>query len=336
MKNQKSTNYKPCLPAGRLQTTNSELRKDYFLNRFVLITPGRAKRPRDIEEKTVITKDKMCQFCPENIDLKNIIDTISGRRDSEVSPSRPHSHSWKTLSIGNIFPAVTLNNPRAYGKQEVIIDTPKHNINLGELSITEIENVLKMFARRTQEIAKNKKIEYILCFKNQGSKAGASIAHAHSQIFATSLIPPDVAEENYYAQLFEKENHLCPYCQIIKQELKSPRKIWGDKNIVAIAPYASQFHYEAWLLPKRHLDNIALLNMGEIKSLAVALQKILHKLDQADISYNLFLHNIIRETNQHLYIKIQPRDSVWAGVELGSGLVINSVSPEEASLFYKS
>jgi UDPglucose--hexose-1-phosphate uridylyltransferase len=303
---------------------SSEIRKDYFLNRFVLITPRRALRPRDIKEQTLIAKEEKCIFCPENIDKQNIEDKIA------------RGKNWQVLAINNIFPAVTLDNPRAYGKQEVIIDTPKHNIALGELSLNEIENVLKMFVRRTIQIARNKKIDYILCFKNQGSKAGASISHAHSQIFATNITPPDVAEENYFAQLYQRENNTCPYCQIIKQELKSPRKIWADKNVAAFAPYASQFHYEAWIFPKRHLDNISLLKGIGLRSLATALKKILIKLDRENLSYNFFLHNIISEKNQHLYIKVQPRDSVWAGVELGSGLVINSVPPEEAALFYKS
>jgi len=302
---------------------SSEIRKDYFLNRFVLITPSRAMRPRDIEEKTVVTKDADCQFCPESIDPKKIIDKIGS------------SKKWQTIALKNIFPAVTLDNPRACGTQEVIVDTPKHDINLGELSVSEIENVLKMFARRTAVLAKNKNLEYILCFKNQGSKAGASILHAHSQIFATAITPADVEEENFCAQLYEKENHACPYCQIIKQELKSPRKIWADKNVTAFAPYASQFHYEAWVFPRRHVDNISLLKSIEIHSLALALKKILSKLDRQKISYNFFLHNLVSEKNQHFYIKIQPRDSIWAGVELGSGLVINSVPPEEAAGFYK-
>ncbi|MDD4333328.1 MAG: DUF4931 domain-containing protein [Patescibacteria group bacterium] len=330
MKNLKAKNL-PALPTGqaggrqgsKLKPMYSEIRKDYFLNQFVIITPSRAKRPRDIKEETFLNKDAKCQFCPENIPPKNIIDKIGKGK------------SWEIASLKNIFPAVTLNNPRAYGTQEVIIETPEHNIELSDLSENKILKLIEMYARRTREIAKNKKIDYILCFKNQGSKSGASIAHAHSQVFATAIIPPDIAEENYWTELYQKENHICPYCQIIKQELKSPRKIWADKNIIAFTPYASQFHYEAWIFPRRHLDNITLLNKPELKSFAHALKLILTKLKTLDLSFNYFLHNVISDNNQHLYLKIQPRDSIWAGVELGSGLVINSVPPEEAAQFYR-
>jgi hypothetical protein len=74
---------------------------------------------------------------------------------------------------------------------------------------------------------------------------------------------------------------------------------------------------------------------GELKSFAKALKIITTKLQALNVDYNFFLHNVISNTAQHFYIKVQPRDSVWAGVELGSGLVINSISPEVAAKYYR-
>ncbi|MCG2701089.1 galactose-1-phosphate uridylyltransferase [Candidatus Parcubacteria bacterium] len=301
----------------------SEIRKAYLLNKYVIITPGRLKRPRDIKEQTIIERTRPCPFCVENIDKKNIVDKINS------------GNNWQVLSIKNIFPAVTLDNEKAYGSQEVIIESPDHNKELADLSEQEIRQVLEMYSRRTQDIAKNKKIDYILCFKNQGSKAGASIIHSHSQIFATEILPPEIHEEMGLAQNYKIKHGVCPYCDIIKKEMKSKRKIFEDKNIAAFTPYASEYHYEAWIFPKRHIDNITLLNEEEAKSFAKALKKILTKLKNLDLSFNYFLHNAVSNKDQHLYLKIQPRDSVWAGVELGSGLVINSIPPEEAAKYFR-
>lgn len=306
--------------------TKSEIRKSYFLNTYVIITPSRALRPRDVKEETVVARAKMCVFCPENIDKNNIIYKIKKRGQK----------TWQVLCLGNVFPAVTLNNPKAYGKQEVIIDTPNHNIELGQLHVNDIELVLKMYAIRTEAISKIDKINYILCFKNQGSKAGASIAHAHSQVFATHIVPPQVHEELGFAHSYLLEHGVCAYCDVIKTEIKSPRVIFNDKYVAAFAPYASQYHYEAWIIPKRHIDNIALLNKSEYKSLAKALKIILFKLHKIGLSYNFYLDQVVSDTDQHIYIKVQPRDSVWAGVELGSGLVINSIPPEDAAKYYRS
>jgi UDPglucose--hexose-1-phosphate uridylyltransferase len=105
--------------------------------------------------------------------------------------------------------------------------------------------------------------------------------------------------------------------------------------MLCFAPYASEYHYEAWIFPRRHVDNITLLTKAEFSSLTHCLKIILNKMQELNLSFNLFLHNVISDKDQHFYIKIQPRDSVWAGVELGSGLVINSVPPEEAAKFYR-
>jgi UDPglucose--hexose-1-phosphate uridylyltransferase len=301
----------------------SEIRKAYLLNKYVIITPGRALRPRDIKEQTIIERTSKCPFCPENIDKANVVDTIKRSGENKV------------IALNNIFPAVSPDNEKAYGVQEVIVEMPSHNKELADLSVDEITDVLLMYSRRTGAISQNKKIDYILCLKNQGSKAGASIVHSHSQIFATNLLPPDIHEELSLAQSYRSEHKTCPYCDTIIKEMKSERKIFEDKNIAAFTPYASEYHYEAWIFTKRHLDNITKLNEAELKSFAKALKIILVKLQDLDMPFNFFMHQVISNRDQHFYLKIQPRDSVWAGIELGSGLVINSVPPELAAAFYR-
>ncbi|MFH0819419.1 MAG: DUF4931 domain-containing protein [bacterium] len=302
----------------------SEIRKSYFLNKYVIITPSRARRPRDIHEKTMVERTKPCVFCPENVEKDILVKQYGGKGDA-----------WDVLVLKNKYPAVTLNNKLAYGTQEVIVETPTHGIELGELSLKQIEKMLRVYAERTEAISKIKNIEYILIFKNNGSKAGASILHTHSQIFATDILPPDVYEELKLAKEYKLKNRTCAYCDIIKREIKGPRKIYADKYITAFTPYASEFHYESWIFTKRHLDNITRLNAAEFKSFAKVLRGILLKLHLLDLSYNFFMHQIISDNDQHFYLKIQPRDSMWAGIELGSGIVINSVSPEEAAAYYR-
>ena len=95
------------------------------------------------------------------------------------------------------------------------------------------------------------------------------------------------------------------------------------------------FNYEIWIMPLRHLDNITDLNKEERKSWAKILKHILKKIGLLNLSYNFYFHQVINDEDQHLYMKIVPRGSVWAGVEIGSGLIINPIEPEEAAKFYK-
>ncbi|TSD05439.1 MAG: UDPglucose--hexose-1-phosphate uridylyltransferase [Parcubacteria group bacterium Athens0714_12] len=301
----------------------SEIRKDYFLNKYVIITPQRAKRPRDLKEESILEPKVPCPFCEEGVEKELLIKTYNGGKN------------FLAKVLRNKFPVVIEDNSEAYGKQEVIIETPKHGLEFADLSISQIKRIVEVYIDRTKVIGNDKKIEYILVFKNDGGKAGASIFHAHSQIFASQVLPPDVLSELQQMHNYQTEKGACPYCEIIKKEEKSPRKIFSNKEVVAFCPYASAFHYEAWIFPRRHLDNITSLNKKEITGFAEALKKILVKLNSLDISYNFFLHQVIKDTDQHFYLKIQPRDSIWGGVELGSGMVVNSVLPEKAAKFYR-
>jgi len=300
----------------------SEIRKHYFLNKYVIITPSRAKRPRDVQEQSVINKTDSCVLCPNQIEKKLILDYVGGKKN------------WDVMVLKNKYPAVTLSNKKAYGTQEVIIETPEHGVEMSEFSVKKIEQVIDIYSKRTSKLSENKNLDYILVFKNNGSKAGASLHHSHSQIFATKILPPDVFNELVLAQQYKAAHDSCPYCDIIKQESKTKRKIFEDGQVIAFTPYASEYHYEVWIFTKRHLDNITKINSKEKKSFAMAVKKILTKLHSVNLPYNFSLHQIISNTDQHFYLKIQPRDSIWAGVEMNTGVIINSVPPEEAAKFY--
>ena len=69
--------------------------------------------------------------------------------------------------------------------------------------------------------------------------------------------------------------------------------------------------------------------------LASMMKKILLKLKEINHSYNFFLHYSPEGEDLHFNIEICPRRAIWAGFELSSGEIINSVSPEDAAKFYR-
>lgn len=302
---------------------HSEIRKHYFLDKYVIITPGRAKRPRGTIAKAVIVPERTCPFCPKNIEKKLVVKAY------------PSLKNWQYLALKNKYPVVTLDNLKAYGQHEVIVDTPDHLKDPSQFSLKEIIGLFKVYKDRTRELSKIKNIEYILIFKNEGGKAGATLIHAHSQVFASKILPPDVVEEQAAARKYKAEKGICPYCQILKKEEKGPRRVFSNQEIVAFCPYASEYHYEIWLLPRRHVDNILDLTKKETISFAKVLKRILIKLFTLNLEYNFFLHQIVHDPDQHFYLKIQPRESIWAGIELGSGIIVNSILPEKAAEFYR-
>lgn len=303
----------------------SEIRRDYIHNRTVIVAPNRAKRPHNFEAHVppAATPKATCPFCPEKIDKVQPLDVVGG-----MNP-------WRAKSIRNIFPVVTTENPKAYGQQEVIIETPQHGVEFAELSVDHIASVLQLYQRRTVALAKNQKLNYILIFKNNGGRAGASIDHAHSQIFASEVLPPHIYDKLRRAQEYTIQKGSCYYCEMIAKERKGLRRIWENRSMVAIAPYASTYNYEAWILARTHFDNITELGGREITDLAELLKKLLVKVNELQLPYNLYLHQVAKYRDEHFYLRIAPRRDIWAGVELGARLIINTVPPEDAAKFYR-
>jgi len=64
-------------------------------------------------------------------------------------------------------------------------------------------------------------------------------------------------------------------------------------------------------------------------------KSVLVKLKEANDSYNFFIHYSPKNEDLHLHIEICPRIAVWGGFELGTGMIINSVMPEDAAKFYR-
>jgi len=302
----------------------SEIRKHYFLDRFTIISPTRSLRPQKVcKVMTEEERKQTCFFCPK-LNKEKPIYQVSDKKGN-----------WEVKVVENKFPALMLKNPKAYGKQEIVIDTPKHNMEINELSEEHIIKILDTYIQRNKELSKLNGIKYVLIFKNEGGRAGASIPHSHSQIIALPMVPPLVEEETMAVDKYLIEHGTCPYCDIIAAEINSTRVAWEDEHFIVICPFASESPYGAWFMPKRHVTSIDNLNGAEKLSLAKAIKVILGKLDEIDMPYNYFFHDSLLCENQHMILKLAPRPNIWAGLELGTGIIINSVPPEDAARFYR-
>ena len=311
------------------------IRKDYILDRWVYYATERKKRPKEFKEDEVkeTSSSKTCFFCPGN---EHLTPPEIGRVE--------HKNTWKIRWFPNKFPAVELKGNakikknkllmegKNYGAHEVIAETTDHKKQLADLSVEHIKEIFEVYILRIKALSKLKGTKYVTIFKNKGPQAGTSLVHAHTQVATLPVLPEDVMNEVEAV----KKSKKCPYCNIIKLESKSKRKIIENKSIIAFAPFASRFNFEAWLFPKRHVKSITAMYDDELYDMALALKKILLKLKKLNASYNFFLHYAPQGENLHFHIEITPRIAKWGGFELSTGAIINSVMPEDAAKFYRS
>lgn len=311
-----------------------ELRKDYILDRWVIISQGRGARPQEFKERAVVSGGGACLFCPGQ----------EQNTPSEIGRIEKDGR-WRIRWFPNKFPAVDVSGEphartdntfftfaSAYGQHELIVETPEHEKQLADLDVEQVKELLGAYGNRIFWLSKDKNIKYVLVFKNHGQKAGTSLVHSHTQVISSNQLPRVVREEVDAA----RQHGHCPYCFIIEIEKKSERRCFENEHFVAFAPYASRFNYEVWIFPKNHVKHILQFSDAQLSDLARILLQVLGRIKTLGADYNLFFHYAPDGSDLHFHVEITPRIALWGGFELASGTVINSVSPEDAAAFYRS
>jgi UDPglucose--hexose-1-phosphate uridylyltransferase len=188
------------------------------------------------------------------------------------------------------------------------------------------------------DLRRDPRFQYVLVFKNHGVAAGASLAHPHSQLIALPILPRRVREEIDGARSYFNYKDRCVFCDIIRQELQQRKRVIDENEaFVSIAPFASSFPFETWILPKVHHPNFAFMEPFPYQEAAQILQDTLKRLNQVltDPPYNYIIHSSPfpdRERDfYHWHIEITPKLTKMAGFEMGTGFFINPTPPEEAA-----
>ena len=311
-----------------------ELRKDYLLDQYVIISTERAKRPTDFKHAAQDEKPMTDPFSPGNEGMTPP-ETDRFERDGawlvRAFPNKfpivqpPDESSKISLRTDNTF----FTFADAVGEHEVVVETPDIDRMLHDLASDEIKDVLFMYRRRILAIQDQPGVKYVCVFKNHKKAAGTSLYHTHTQIIGFNMIPPLAYAEEEACRRFRD----CPYCQIMEIERSSDRNVLEDDFFIAFTPYASRFPMEVWIFPKRHVRNVCDLNDAEVRALSGILKHLTGKLAGIDAPYNMVLKNGIDRS--HFHVQIAPRLTTWAGFEIGTGIIVNPVAPEDAARFYR-
>jgi UDPglucose--hexose-1-phosphate uridylyltransferase len=181
------------------------------------------------------------------------------------------------------------------------------------------------------------KTEYLQVVQNYGRQAGALTNHLCFDFYDIPQIPHRIGEELGGAARYVIREGICPFCRLVRDEVAEPtRLVYEDASSVAFAPYASRSPFELWVVPRHHAADFGTATDAQLVSAAETLQSVLKLLGTLDgPAYNLVLHTAplkerVDETF-HWHWEIHPRLREIAGLELGTGLPVNPVSPEEAA-----
>jgi len=98
---------------------------------------------------------------------------------------------------------------------------------------------------------------------------------------------------------------------------------------------------EVRIFPKLHESRFEAIDQAQRNDLADALKiilsKIFKKLKNPD--YNMFIHTAPPKERHaehyHWHLEILPRIATWGGLELGAGIDVVKISPEETAKFFR-
>ena len=309
-----------------------ELRKDAITSWWVATIVDRAfHRDRFARAAEPIDDGGDCQNCRlppgEGVRLRtlkdfafHVVGTDADARELETSVAQ-----------------VSLQDARASGSWRTIVAPPGEHRPLHAVGNEVIASLLAGARGAIADARGTGLTDHLQVVQNWGAQAGARTNHLCLEFYDLPQIPHRIAEELGGAARFVIREGECPWCRLVREEPnRNDRLIWEDAGSVAFAPFASRSPFEVWIVPRRHEADFARASDADLDACAEALRQTLSALAASldGPPYNLVLHTApLRESvdaTYHWHWEVHPRLREIAGLELGTGLPVNPVSPEDA------
>ena len=277
----------------------------------MLVSPHRTQRPwlGQIEKsppEDLPAYDPSCYLCPGNL-------RAEGKRNPEYD---------STYVFENDFPALLLPGEddlleeyeeisnkdiiRAqpeFGTTRVMCFSPRHDLSLPELPISQVEAVVQGWVDQTQELGRSDQIAYVQIFENKGAMMGASNPHPHNQIWASSHIPNEPAKETYAMQEYLDQHASCLICSYLQFENGSgDRTVAQNEHFISVVPYWAVWPFELLIISKRHIGLLTDLSPEEKYFLADILRKITTRFDnlfESPFPYSMGFHQAPQDGNPY-------------------------------------
>lgn len=342
---------------SREKREGGELRQDLITDKWVVMAPGRGKRPSDYRElapPVPLGRGKRyvedCPFC-------NI---ASWPQEPDVLRLPDDEDKWQVHIFGNKYPAFVAAEEMAawqvgpyralpaVGYHEILA-TRWHNQHEATQSEYALELNLEALVMRYRQLKTKQSVNYIQIIKNYGQEGGASLEHPHHQIFTTPVLPSDIQDMLRGAERYSVRKKGDVFSVMLEFERREQVRIVNENEyFVAVCPWASRLPFEVWILPRQPNPFFENLAVAERAALAHCLADVLRRIYVGlnDPSYNYMIYSapcddagFVCEAalfdHWRWHIELVPRLSTWGGFELATGLEINAVLPEEAAQFLR-
>jgi UDPglucose--hexose-1-phosphate uridylyltransferase len=256
----------------------------------------------------------------------------------------PNSPGWTVRVMPNLYPALSPDaagpapeaNPDLFaaspgrGAHEVIVNAPAPVGTLAELDAGQVEAALEVWRERMRAHAD---AAYVHVMVNERREAGSSLPHTHAQLYALPFVPAEVARERErfgaYATRTMGQNLLE---DLVQEEVRRrDRVVAVDDEAVLISPWAARLPFQLMLAPRRPRLRFEDDGPTGAALLHDALRRLERRLGGAP-PLNVWVRTAPRGAEHYCWrIDVLPRLAQLAGLELGTGVNINVLAPEQAA-----
>jgi len=257
----------------------------------------------------------------------------------------PDTPGWTVRVVPNLYPALDdsaadpvrfadrdlFGASAARGAHEVIVNGPQPVTSLADLDGDQVVAAVDVWRARMRHHAE--RAAYVHLIVNERREAGASLPHTHAQLYALDFVPAAIARERerFSAHATRTMGHNL-LGDLVQEEVRLRDRIVAiDDEAVLMAPFGSRLPYQLMLAPRVPRDRFeddgptggALLHDG-LRRLASVLG--------ASPPLNLWVRTAPRGAERFCWrIDVVPRLTHMAGLELGTGVHLNVVAPEDAA-----
>jgi UDPglucose--hexose-1-phosphate uridylyltransferase len=225
----------------------------------------------------------------------------------------------------------------AVGAHELVSDTPEHERTWADLPVAHMARLLQTYRDRLRDLRRDPRFRHVLVLKNRGA-VWSRYQHAHSHVIATPFMPKRIEEELAGAREYYRHKERCAFCDSVVETLRTRQRLVEHRgDFVAFTPFASAHPFETWVCGTAHEADFGAVTDDALTPLAALLVALVARLRAAcdDPAYSIALHTGALDAGDraefHWHWEIVPHLGHELGMEWGTGIFSNPVSPEEAA-----
>jgi UDPglucose--hexose-1-phosphate uridylyltransferase len=249
---------------------------------WLLVSPHRTQRPwqgqvEKLPPETRPAYDPGCYLCPGNA-------RAGGHRNPAYEKTFVFTNDFSALledsPEGTASPHELLRAEGVRGICRVICFSPRHDLTMAEMETADLEAVVATWAEEFGSLMRRPFLRYVQIFENRGEMMGCSNPHPHCQIWASSIVPDEVAREEAMQTEYWRARGRTLLADYLELELKlEERIVCANDHFVALVPWWAVWPFETMIVSRRAVTGLDELNGEERAGLADILKRVTTRYD---------------------------------------------------------